>query len=111
MTEADLRRIHRGLGIMVALFLVFQVTSGLFLSFGGFSTPHIHAGPRGHIATMDHHDQHDSTWHEALESLHHGGKEIGSTFRILVGTGTLAVAVTGSIIFFMVRARSRKKGA
>ena len=106
MKEIDLRKWHRNIGIVVVFLIIVQGGSGLLLSFGWFFAPDSHVHTEEHMATMGHHEDHESLWHEGLESLHHGGNSIGSIFRLVVGIGTLAMAVTGGMIFFEMKARS-----
>jgi hypothetical protein len=53
------------------------------------------------------HEEEESLWHESLEFVHHGAGPIGTIYRLLAGFGILGMAVSGSMIFFKIRARSR----
>ena len=107
MKESDLRKWHRRVGITITVFILLQAGSGFLISLGGLSTPHSHAhtesvGPVGSEA------REGSLWHESLEFIHHGAGAVGSVYRILLGAGILWMALTGSAIFFRMRARSQK---
>jgi|GEM_PF-1475566 len=87
MTEAELRRGHRTMGIILALFLFLQAASGalvateLFLKspglFGPLTKVHFWDGPLGHL------------------------------YRILVGLGAVGMVSSGVAIFLKIRARTR----
>jgi len=62
MKESDLRRWHRGLGIIVAAFFILQAGSGFVLSLNGLSILHTHVHGKG-----------ASFWYMSLEFIHHGG--------------------------------------
>ena len=97
MKESDLRRWHRTLGIIVAVFVIFQAGSGFVLSLNGLSIPRTHA-----------HEEGESLWHMSLEFIHRGGGTPGTIYRLAVGLSLLVMAVSGSMLFSKVRARSRK---
>jgi hypothetical protein len=88
MTEADLRKWHRTGGIILALFIFLQAASGtlmaleMLLNFPGLSGP--------------------------LTKLHYGGGTLGHIYRILLGVGIMGMAISGSLIFLKIRARTRK---
>ena len=50
----------------------------------------------------------DSLWHAGPEFLHSGAATAGSLYRILIRTGQLWTAVSGSMTFFKIMARSKK---
>jgi hypothetical protein len=43
------------------------------------------------------------------EKLVSGGGIIGTMYQLLLGFGTIVISVTGSMIFFRVKARSKKR--
>ena len=105
MKEFTLRKWHRRIGIILALFIILQAGSGLLISINKLAIPHKH----DNSAISHSHDQHDereSLLHETLVFFHHGGGVIGTSYRILVGAGTLWTAFTGLIIYVKIRARS-----
>jgi hypothetical protein len=89
MKEAAVRKFHRNLGIIVVWFLAGQTFTGLAaaaLGLGGASS-----------ALMG-----------FLSFLHTGWSPWGDIYRILVGAGTLTLAVSGIMIHFLIRARTHK---
>ncbi len=113
MKEYNLRKWHRVLGISLFLFVIMQAGSGLLINLAelgtGDSHSHVHSGS---MNSMDAEEE-ESPWREALEFVHHRAGLGGFVYRILVGTGTLGIAVTGGMIFMIIRTRKKKqeKGA
>ena len=107
MKESILRRWHRSLGILLALFIILQTGSGFLISLGELSVPHSHALEDTHASSHGNNEG-ESLWHEGLEFIHHGAGTAGSLYRILIGIGLLWMAVSGSMIFLKIRARSKK---
>ena len=107
MKESNLRRWHRNLGILLALFIILQAGSGFLISLSGLSMPHSHANDGNHTPSLTHEEE-EGVWHEGLEFLHHGAGRAGAIYRILLGIGLVLMAVSGSMIFFKIRARTRK---
>ena len=91
MREVKMRKFHRYLGIIVVWFLAVQVLTGLILSSGDLGF-----------------DQSHSIFFKALGLIHFNWNPAGDVYRILLGLGALAQALTGIIIYFMIRTRSRK---
>jgi uncharacterized iron-regulated membrane protein len=89
MEEAFLRKWHRFLGIILALFIFAQAATGTLLALQ--STLHF-PDPFG-----------------VLEELHTGGGLAGNIYRILLGLGLTVMAFTGALIYFKIRARTKKK--
>jgi len=48
-------------------------------------------------------------WDEALEFIHFGAGPAGAFYHIVLGAGVLWMAVSGGLIFFRIRARSKKR--
>jgi len=105
--EVNLRKWHRNLGIAMALFIILQAGSGFLVSLGQLSVPHSHADPATHGSRQSGEEER-SLWHEGLVLLHHGGGETGTIYRLVLGVGMMAMAVSGSLIFFRIRARTRR---
>ena len=97
MRESDLRRLHRAVGIKVAILVILQAGSGFVLSLGGLPIASTHA-----------HEEGESVWHDALEFIHLGGGIVGTIYRLLLALGIVVMAVSGGMIFFSVRARKKK---
>ena len=88
MTEADLRQGHRTMGIGLALFIFLQAASGTLMALEFFLNAPGLFGP--------------------LTKLHFGGGALGHIYRIVLGLGTLGMALSGSLIYLKIRARMHK---
>lgn len=90
MKEVAVRKFHRTWGIVVVWFLAGQTLTGLIMAvlmlFFGESAPLF----------------------GSLSILHTGWSPWGDIYRVLLGLGTLAQGVSGIIIYFLIRARTRK---
>jgi len=91
MKEVGVRKFHRLLGIIVVWFLAVQVLTGLGLAALGLV-------PGGDPSRLD----------SFLSFLHFGWAPLGGIYRITLGLATLAQGISGIIIFFLIRARTRK---
>jgi len=107
MKEADLRKWHRRMGIILALFIIIQAGSGLLMSLNELGTPHGHAHGEDVAAQDEHQEGGDSYIKTSLSFIHHGAGVIGRIYRILLGIGLLGMAISGSMIYFKVRARTK----
>lgn len=126
MKEKDIRQWHRYLGISLAIFLILQAGSGLSISLGHLTAGHIHEKP-GHSEADDKqkgsggHTHNGPETHSAdgsavlsavsgfFTDIHHGGGTAGSIYRIVLAMGILLQTVSGSLIFFATRGRSKKR--
>jgi len=91
MNEVSLRKWHRSLGIILALFLFVQATTGALMAVQfalKYSEPF-----------------------DALEILHTGGGLAGSLYRVLLGLGLMTMVITGVLIYLKIRGRTRKQKA
>ena len=89
MNEAYLRKWHRRLGIVLALFIFAQALSGVVLNCAILeSLPGL-----GYWANV----------------LHRGGGEFGSLYRLLLGLGLAGMAFSGSLIFYRIWQRTQGK--
>jgi len=116
MNEVNLRKWHRRMGITLAFFIILQAGTGLLLSLDWVSTPHSHANTQherikesgeANETLIDSHEG-GPVWHKVLEFIHHGAGSIMNLYRAILGIGIVAMALTGSTIFFVIRARSKK---
>ncbi len=116
MKEANLRKWHRRMGITIAFFVILQAGTGLLLSLDWLSTPHSHLNTqyegiqesgKTNDTFRDSHEE-KSVWHEALELIHRGAGPLMSLYRVILGIGIMAMAITGSIIFIKIRSRYKK---
>ena len=89
MDEAYLRKWHRRMGIILALFIFLQTFSGLVLNLEDLFE----------IATV-------TGW---ANVLHRGGGDFGTIYRTFLGLGLFGMAVSGSFIFFRICQRNRKR--
>ena len=92
MKEAAVRKCHRGLGIIVVWFLAGQVFTGLVLSILDLATG----------------GSSSSGLDKLLGTLHTGWNPMGDIYRIILGLASLVLAISGIIIYFQIRARTRK---
>lgn len=91
MKELEVRKFHRLLGMIVVWFLMGQTLTGLGLAALGLI-------PGG-----------DPSWLDSLLSfLHFGWPPLGGVYRIILGLATLAQAISGIMIFLLIRARTRQ---
>ncbi|MBI4643175.1 MAG: hypothetical protein HY790_06815 [Deltaproteobacteria bacterium] len=91
MKEVEVRKFHRILGIIVVWFLAGQTLTGLILSIGGLA-------PGGSPTWLD----------SILSTLHFGWNPLGGMYRTLLALAVFAQGISGIIIYFLMRARSRK---
>lgn len=138
MKEAVLRKGHRYLGVILAVFIIAQAGGGLVLSVASLIKPHDHSlhdvEEVDHHNDMDHHasdHEHGSDHEHAAQSDHYGpmqespsgalpawidtvrlghggGGTFRAIFRIIVGLGTISMAMSGLFIFF--KGRNRQAG-
>ena len=108
MREADLRRWHRSMGIIVAAFVILQAGSGFLLSLGGL--PILRTYAHGETYSPGHaQEEGERLWQDALDFIHLGGGIVGTTYRLLLGLGIVLTALSGGTIFFKIRARSKRR--
>ncbi len=91
MKEVGVRKFHRLLGIIVVWFLAGQVLTGVGLTALGLA-------PGSSPSQLD----------SILSVLHFGWPPLGGIYRIILGLATLAQGISGIIIFFLIRARTKK---
>jgi hypothetical protein len=97
MKEATLRKMHRRLGIILALFVILQAASGFILSVYELA-PHGAYGGGPPI------------WLRVVYTLHFGLGGVGSIYRILLGLGLMVMALSGSSIYFKIKQRGVSSG-
>ena len=78
MKEKDLRKYHRTLGVILAVFVFAQAGTGLYLTFD---------------------------YHDFLNTLHFGGGVIGMVYRSLLALGMIGLVITGISIYLKRRAK------
>jgi hypothetical protein len=89
MNEANLRKWHRRLGIVLALFIGLQAASGVVLNSESLSS----------LATL-------AVWGNVL---HRGWGNYGTVYRWVLGLGLIGMAATGSLISYNIWRRTTKK--
>ncbi len=107
MKEADLRKLHRTMGIIFAAFIILQAGSGLLISVGELFVSHSHAHEDSIIPHVDKEDGESQLRHGIIGLVHHGAGPIGGIYRIVLSLGLLGMAVSGTRIFLMIRARRK----
>lgn len=88
MNEANLRKWHRGIGVIVAVFAAFQVATGIGLS----------------IENLMH-----TYWGGILHDLHEGYGVIGNATRLVLGGALLWMIVSGWLIYWSIRRRQAQR--
>jgi len=88
MDEANLRKWHRTMGAILALFIFVQALSGALMALEFL------IGQTGLFGV--------------LTKLHFGGGPLGHIYRLLLGVGLAGMAASGALIFLKIRARTRK---
>jgi len=88
MNQANVRTIHRRLGISIAFFLFIQAIAGLFMAIG-------------RLASLD-----MSPPYNILYSIHADWDPLGSIYRVILGFATAMQGILGIMIF---RSRFRFK--
>jgi uncharacterized iron-regulated membrane protein len=78
MKEKDLRKYHRTIGVILAIFVFVQAGTGLYLTF---------------------------EFHSSLSTLHFGGGVIGTVYRSLLALGMVGLVITGLSIYLKRRAK------
>jgi hypothetical protein len=101
MKESDLRKWHRRLGVVLALFVICQAGTGLLLSLEGLAPDPSHADSR-HGTSHE-----ESAWKETVESLHYGGGTGGAWYRLTLALGLAGMVGSGGMIFLKIRHRGR----
>ena len=88
MKEADIRKWHRTVGMILAIFIMLQVISGIILSIE---------------------DLLGTYWSGIIHDIHEGFSSIGNTYRIILGTGLLWMVITGGVIAMKIHQRMKQR--
>ncbi|MEW5745069.1 MAG: hypothetical protein AB1805_06505 [Nitrospirota bacterium] len=104
MEERELRKWHRRAGIVLALLLVLQAASGMFLSANWLLGVHHRVGEaiEGTLPPLV------LLWDKLLVEIHYGFGPLSVPYHIVLGAGTIWVAVSGVMIFLRGRARQKR---
>lgn len=115
MKESTLRKFHRSLGITLAFFLLAQGGSGLLLSVASLLRPATDAAvtaPHHHALSEKDEDTHledeAAARHGVLGRIHHSRGPGWNLYRIAVGLGLMAMIGSGTTVFLLSRARTRR---
>ena len=136
MNQLSLRKLHKTIGIILAFFIFLQAGTGMFLSFA-VNHSHAHTDavtisdkheekpismveeraiePEKDVAVVKeteavvhkHGDEIEDS-QSMLQSIHHGGGFVGSLYRIILASGFLFMAFSGSLIFYLTRKATRQ---
>jgi hypothetical protein len=105
--EINLRKWHRSTGIVLALFIILQAGTGLIFSLGDLIGPDTDEDSGSATNPGSNHET-ASGLEDSLKLIHFGGETVGGVYRILLGIGIVYMAVSGSIIYFKIRSRSKQ---
>lgn len=123
MSEPSLRTFHRKLALTLAVFLILQTASGLYLTvktldwdehyhdtLGGSALPsHSHQGPDGKMPNRS-----AGSFLEAgadlIGQVHHGGGLIGALYRIALASLVGLQVLTGLLIYLRIWKRTKRRG-
>ena len=106
MNISGMRKWHRRIGIILALFIILQVGSGLLLTISEFSETSVHTSKEH---AHDEHSVQSFAWHTTLGWVHHSKINLMAVYRILLGVGILAQTVIGVMIFIETRQRVKSR--
>lgn len=91
MLEANIRRIHRTVGIYLVGFLALQTITGLFISLWTLT-----GAPA------------NGFWFTAMAWIHHEWNPAGSVYRVLLGALATGQGLGGLAIYLLMRSRLTK---
>ena len=103
MKEPTLRKWHRNIGACIAVLVLIQALSGLFLSFEWLYGFHTLAGqllPDASALLR--------FWDWVAVGVHYGGGKLGALYHALLGLGLIWLASSGLWIFFKIQARKKR---
>ncbi len=109
MQEKVLRKWHRNMGIILALFIILQAITGLLITVDDLEIPLTHAHENIAQDSPGHQVSKSLNYQRIVWTIHHGGGSIGVVYRILLGIGMVGMAVSGSMIYLKIRKRTRKR--
>lgn len=105
MKQSDMRKLHRNIGIIIAVFIVLQAGSGLLITIAEFSEASETPVSSSAEHEYEEHEQDTSTLRAALGWIHYDSSAVMSTYRILLGIGILVQTIIGGMMFFDIRRR------
>lgn len=104
MKEATLRKWHRKMGVLLAVFIGVQAISGLGLSLD----PVVGLAAHSHVESEKTDPKQQGFRGELFEFVHHGAGPIGGVYRIALALGVLWMVVTGSAIYLQIGRRTTR---
>ena len=113
MKGVAIRKWHRRMGVWLVLLILVQATTGLMLTLEKRSETHGHAHAKAVSSDAEQGRHHDSGTggteeeHGLLGVIHHGGGLIGMVYRLIVGFGIIAMALSGVVMFFKINFRKK----
>lgn len=111
MKQAGLRKWHRRLGLALAVFIVLQAGSGLWLTVTEMGSSHGHpeTGEHQEAATAEGHghEAEESSGHGIVGAIHHSEATWVGIYRIALAVGILLQTVLGLGIFAAMKQVSR----
>ncbi len=98
MRELALRQWHRKVGIVVAPLLAVQAFTGLWMALDGLIVETLGLGAAEITGTL----------RGPMAATHHAEGAVLSLYRVLLASGTLWMAGSGTVIFRRIRARQTR---
>lgn len=108
MKQANFRKWHRWLGIFLAVFIVLQVGSGLWLTASEIGSGHEHGEESEHNEAVTnggqgHEGEEESHEHGVVGLVHHAEATWTALYRVALALGILLQTFLGLAIFFAMR--------
>jgi membrane associated rhomboid family serine protease len=110
MQEQTLRKWHRRIALVFALFIMVQALSGFFLDATWFSFPHDFIGRTGPLPGLKW-DNINAYWQRMILYAHYvhlGGLISGVVYRAILTLGIITTALSGLLIYYDIRKREKK---
>jgi uncharacterized iron-regulated membrane protein len=110
MQEVVLRKWHRRIALVFALFLMVQTLSGFLLDATWFKFPHDFIGRMGPIAGLKW-DNLDIYWQTTIlysHKVHLGGLIPGIIYRGILALGIIFTSLSGLLVYNELRKRQKK---
>ena len=112
MKQAGFRKWHRRLGLILAVFIVLQVGSGLWLTASEIGSGHEHGEESEHNEAVtnggrEHEGEGESHEHGIVGLVHHAEATWTALYRVALALGILLQTFLGLVIFFAMRKPSK----
>ena len=105
MKEPDIRKWHRRLAMVIGPLLLIQTVSGIFLGVDWLLGIHQRVGE----VIEENIPELLNLWDTILVEIHYGLGVGGMFYHILLGMGTLAVTISGIMIYLKIRKRQKQQ--